>query len=164
MPSWNRGFCTVRLFAPHLNVPIPVCLLFLYLIPVFQVVVEEAILPGEGRFLAYADGRLRVCFEDRTILHMNAARTLCKVLRALKISLSCLLPVFDTRPHIYGPPHICISSLTPCRLCSRTGRHWLLRRASLLASSAMSMLHWRLLPGPSSLPRNGCVSQNCKPE
>ena len=47
--------------------------------PESQVVVEEAILAGEGRFLAYEDGRLRVCFEDRTILHVNASRTLCKV-------------------------------------------------------------------------------------
>ncbi len=42
-------------------------------------ITEEASAPGEGRFLAYADGRLRINFEDRTILHMNAAGSFCKV-------------------------------------------------------------------------------------
>jgi hypothetical protein len=44
-----------------------------------QEIVEEASVPGQGGFSAYADGRLRAMFEDRTILHMNAARTHCKV-------------------------------------------------------------------------------------
>ena len=44
-----------------------------------QVVLEEASIAGEGRFVAYTDRRLRICFEDRTILHMNSAGSYCKV-------------------------------------------------------------------------------------
>ena len=48
--------------------------------PPLQVIVEDDNIPGEGHFTAYQDGRLRVCFEDRTILHMNSEGTLCKLL------------------------------------------------------------------------------------
>lgn len=48
-------------------------------LPTMQVVLEEADVPGQGHFVAYADGRLRAMFDDRTILHLNAARSYCKV-------------------------------------------------------------------------------------
>ncbi len=35
-------------------------------------------VPGQGVFTAYADGRLRAVFSDRTILHVNGARTHAK--------------------------------------------------------------------------------------
>lgn len=33
-------------------------------------VVEQQVVPGVGRFVATADGRMRALFDDRTILHM----------------------------------------------------------------------------------------------
>ncbi len=44
-----------------------------------EALLEEAFVPGEGEFYAYADGRVRAIFEDRTILHLNAVGSHCKV-------------------------------------------------------------------------------------
>ncbi|KAJ9534795.1 hypothetical protein QJQ45_017217, partial [Haematococcus lacustris] len=41
-------------------------------------VVEQASLHGEGTFAAYADGRVRVVFVDRTIIHINRTHTHAK--------------------------------------------------------------------------------------
>ncbi|EFJ41759.1 hypothetical protein VOLCADRAFT_98324 [Volvox carteri f. nagariensis] len=43
-------------------------------------IIEERGVPGYGQFTAYEDGRVRVCFKDRTILHMSASQSHCKVL------------------------------------------------------------------------------------
>ncbi|KXZ56915.1 hypothetical protein GPECTOR_1g825 [Gonium pectorale] len=42
-------------------------------------VLEESDVPGHGHFTAYEDGRVRACFGDRTILHMSASHSHCKV-------------------------------------------------------------------------------------
>lgn len=42
-------------------------------------IVEESVVPGHGQFTAYEDGRVRVCFDDRTILHMCALQSHCKL-------------------------------------------------------------------------------------
>lgn len=42
-------------------------------------VVEESCVPGHGSFVAYEDGRVRVCFDDRAILHLSASHTHAKV-------------------------------------------------------------------------------------
>ncbi|KAG2487935.1 hypothetical protein HYH03_013514 [Edaphochlamys debaryana] len=42
-------------------------------------VLERSEVPGLGAFTAYADGRVRACFEDRAILHMAASHSHCKV-------------------------------------------------------------------------------------
>ncbi|GLC50872.1 hypothetical protein PLESTB_000441400 [Pleodorina starrii] len=42
-------------------------------------VLEESSVPGHGQFTAYEDGRVRVCFHDRTILHMCVAQSHCKL-------------------------------------------------------------------------------------
>ncbi|GFR40516.1 hypothetical protein Agub_g1085, partial [Astrephomene gubernaculifera] len=42
-------------------------------------VLEESCVAGHGQFTAYQDGRVRVCFEDRTILHMSASHSHAKV-------------------------------------------------------------------------------------
>jgi hypothetical protein len=43
-------------------------------------VVEEQEVPGVGCFIAYADGRVRVLFGDRTILSLDAARAWAKLI------------------------------------------------------------------------------------
>ncbi len=42
-------------------------------------VLEESCVPGHGSFVAYEDGRVRVCFDDRAILHLSASHTHAKV-------------------------------------------------------------------------------------
>ena len=42
-------------------------------------IIEHADVPGQGSFSAYEDGRVRVMFQDRTILHLNAPQSHCKV-------------------------------------------------------------------------------------
>jgi hypothetical protein len=43
-------------------------------------VVEEQEVPGVGSFTAYADGRVRVLFGDRTILSLDAGRAWAKLI------------------------------------------------------------------------------------
>ena len=45
----------------------------------WQVTLEETYVPGQGSLCAFADGRVRAMFDDRTIVHMNAAHSHCKV-------------------------------------------------------------------------------------
>jgi hypothetical protein len=52
---------------------------FLCVPPSCSQAIEYAEVPGQGSFTAYEDGRVRAMFEDRTILHVNAAQTHCKV-------------------------------------------------------------------------------------
>jgi hypothetical protein len=42
-------------------------------------VVEHIETPGESTMTAYADGRVRAVFADRTIVHINGAHTHAKV-------------------------------------------------------------------------------------
>ncbi|GIL73336.1 hypothetical protein Vretimale_4900 [Volvox reticuliferus] len=55
-------------------------------------VVEESSVPGFGQFTAYEDGRVRICFDDRTILHMSASQSHSKVVlpdgRAVVVTLT----------------------------------------------------------------------------
>ncbi len=53
---------------------------------------EEAQVPGHGSFTAYADGRVRACFDDRTLLVLGAAHSHCRAVlpdgRATVVSVS----------------------------------------------------------------------------
>lgn len=42
-------------------------------------VLEQATVQGQGTFTAYRDGRVRMLFDDRAILHMNTTHSHCKV-------------------------------------------------------------------------------------
>ena len=64
----------------------PTKFVFLYLFSSLQVlalsseVVEEQEVEGLGYFVAYADGRVKVTFRDRTVLTMDAGRERCRLL------------------------------------------------------------------------------------
>eukprot|EP00899_Mesostigma_viride_P010733 jgi/Mesvir1/19661/Mv09940-RA.1 len=45
--------------------------------PLDNHIVEEVDLPGIGRLTAYADGRVRAVFEDRTLLRLDGDRAVC---------------------------------------------------------------------------------------
>ncbi|KAG1681112.1 hypothetical protein FOA52_015554 [Chlamydomonas sp. UWO 241] len=45
-----------------------------------ELILDESHVPEQGSFTAYADGRLRARFLDRTILHMNGARSHAKLI------------------------------------------------------------------------------------
>ena len=60
--------------------PLPALLFFARRAERARLVLQEAAVPGVGRFQAFADGRVRVAFQDRTILERAADGAACSAL------------------------------------------------------------------------------------
>lgn len=58
-------------------------------------VLEEHRADGLGTFTAYEDGRVRVCFDDRTLLNMDASRSNCSIILSTgkQISVRVDMPI-----------------------------------------------------------------------
>ncbi len=71
-------------------------------------------MPAHGTFTAYADGRVRAFFADRTVLHLNQAHTHAKaILPDGSRALVAVAQPLGLEPHVRALGDFCKWAFTP---------------------------------------------------